>query len=190
MNKNVPVFKIALPDYTVTKQPDYSVLGKQVDTLIAANFPDGHYLLRAIGSSDHAGLSVDELADIIIKLGTDKYDPHRKAVCHEEFAGYDYDIQAGKITIQNGNLVIPPDYRYPTEFGDIMYHFYEHAPLDRGYPVRIDLLLMYDAACLTRAIKRSEDIPDLDRDLADYLYKFKTPAKKNAALVGLIKITA
>ena len=45
------------------------------------SFPDGKYILRAIGSDDHSGLSIDELAEIVLKTGTDKYDPNRKGVC-------------------------------------------------------------------------------------------------------------
>jgi hypothetical protein len=90
---------------------------------------------------------------IITTQGTDKYDPTRKSVCHEEFAGYEYDIQAGSMRIKNAKILIPPSYKYPTEFGDIIWHFYEHTLYDRGYAVRIDLLLIYDAKQLCRAKK-------------------------------------
>jgi len=64
-------------------------------------------------------------------------------VCHDEFLGYDYDIQAGTFEIKNSELIVEGN-KYPTIFGEIVYHFYEHTPLDRGHVVRIDLLIIYN----------------------------------------------
>jgi len=77
----VKIIKIHLPEYHLNKKPDYLKLGKKVDELLERSFPDGKYILRAIGSDDHSGLSIDELAEIVLKTGTDKYDPNRKGVC-------------------------------------------------------------------------------------------------------------
>jgi hypothetical protein len=182
------IIEIHLPEYDIKKRPNYTKLGKMVDRIIEQSFPDGKYILRALSSDDHPYLTLDKLAEIILKTGTDKYDAKRKGVCHEEFSGYDYDIQAGTFTIKNGKLVIPEDYKYKTEFGDVMWHFYEHAPLDRGYPLRIDLLLIYDPKQLMRARKFHPQARGVRRGLNNYLYKFKNPTKKKDALLGIIKI--
>ena len=182
------VLEVHLPEYHIKKKPDYVKLGKKVDAVIEKSFPDGKYIIRALGSDDHPKLSLNKLAEIVLETGTDRYDPNRKGVCHDEFCGYDYDIQAGTIIIKNGKLVIPKDYKYPTEFGDVIWHFYEHTPLDRGYAVRIDLLLIYDPKQLTKARKFHSKARGVRRGLNNYLYKFKHPKNKKDALIGIIKI--
>lgn len=138
------IIEIKVPEYNIKEKPDYVKIGKKVDKILEQEFSDGKYILRAIGADDHPNLTVDELVSTIIQAGTDKYDPNRKAICHDEFSGYDYDIQAGTFEIKNSKIIIPKSYKYKTEFGDIIWHFYEHAPFDRGYSVRIDLLLIFD----------------------------------------------
>jgi len=126
--------------------------------------------------------------NIVLKKGTDKYNPKRKSVAHEEFSVYDYDIQAGTMEIKNGKLVVPRDCKYKTEFGDIIWHFYEHTLLDRGYAVRIDLLLIYDPKKLKRARKIHKGSMGVRKGLNQYLYKFKNPKNKKDALLGIIKV--
>ncbi len=183
------VIEIKVPEYTVKKKPNYIKIGKKVDKLIEKNFSDGKYIVRAIGSQDHPKLSVNELIKKIKKLGTDKYDSKRKEVCHDEFSMYNHDMHAGKILIKNSKLVIPKSYKYKTEFGDFVYHFYEHTPIDRGYSVRIDIFLIYDAKKLERAKKIKNKNPRWARKQTERcLYKFKDPKNKKEALVGIINI--
>ena len=85
------VITISLPEYTVDKKPDYLRMGKIVDKAIENHFENGKYIYRALSIDDHTGLTLDSLVSIILKLGTDKYDPERKGVCHEQFSVYDYD---------------------------------------------------------------------------------------------------
>jgi hypothetical protein len=182
------IIEIQLPEYKINKKPNYLKLGKRVDKIIEQNFPDGKYILRAVSSDCHPSLTISELINTILKTGTDKYDPKRKAVCHDEFCGYDYDIQAGTFTIKDKRIVITKDYKYPTEFGDTIWHFYEHALLDRGHPVRIDLLLIYEIKQLSKAKKFHPKARGVRRGLNNYLYKFKHQKNKKAALLGIVKI--
>ncbi|MEA3514126.1 MAG: hypothetical protein U9R34_01470 [Nanoarchaeota archaeon] len=184
----VKVIEVHLPEYNVKKKPDYLKLGKKVDAILEKNFPDGKYILRAIGSDDHQGLSLNQLADVVVKTGTDKYNLNKKGVCHDEFSGYDYDIHAGTFEIKNSRLVIPDSYKYATEFWDIIWHFYEHTPLDRGYAVRIDLLLIYDPKKLKKARKSHQKARSVRKGLNNYLYKFKDQENKKDAIIGIIKI--
>jgi len=183
----VKVIEVHLPEYNLKKKPNYLKLGKKVDSVLEKGFSDGKYILRAISSEDHKGLSLDKLADIVLRNGTDKYNPKRKGVCHDEFSGYDYDIQAGTFKIKKGKLIVEGN-DYPSVFGDIVYHFYEHTPLDRGYPLRIDLLLIYDPAKLKKARKVNQKAPPIRRKLINFLYKFKNPKNKKDALLGIVKI--
>jgi hypothetical protein len=182
------IVSIPVPEYTVKKKPDYLKVGKTVDKAIENYFGNGKYIYRALSKDDHPGLSLDDLVSLILKLGTDKYDPYRKSVCHEQFSIYDYDIQAGSFEIKNSKIVIEPSDTYPTLFGDTICDFYENAPQDRGHPVRIDLLTLYEEKKMEQATLKRPGLTRVEPRLEKYLYKFKYRNNKKGALVGIIKI--
>ena len=80
------VVEILLPEYKIDSRPDYLSFGSRVDRLIGTSFVDGRYVMRAIGSSDHPGKSLDEVVEIILEMGTDKYDRYREEV--GDFSAY------------------------------------------------------------------------------------------------------
>jgi len=184
----VKVITVSVPEYTVDIKPDYLKIGGKVDVAIEQNFSDGKYIYRAIGIDDHPSLTLDELVETILELGTDKYDPERKSVGHEQYSVYDYDIQAGSFEIRDSKIVIEPTDTYPTLFGDTIYDFYENAPQDRGHPVRIDLLVFYDVKKLELAKSRNPESKGIEPRLSKYLYRFKDRNHKNDALLGMVKI--
>ena len=183
----VKVIELNLPEYTLGSKPDYTRLGKEVDDLIIKNFPEGRYIVRAIGKDDHPSLSLKELVEVIIETGTDRYLPDKKGVAHDFFSDYDYEIHASLIEIKDGKIIQFEDYDYESFFAEIIYNFYENAPKDRGHAVRIDLLLFYDPKMVLKAKKvYSNNEPAKDLDL--FLYKFKNPDNKKDALLGIVKI--
>jgi len=182
------VVTVAVPEYAVSRKPEYLKIGRLVDEAIEANFQDGRYMYRALSVDDHPGLTLDGLVSVILQVGWDKYDPARKSVCHEQFSVYDYDIQAGSFEIRDAKIVVLPTDTYPTMFGDTAYDFYENAPQDRGYPVRIDLLVLYDSDKLELARLKNPELEGVNLGLAKYLYKFKDRANKKDALLGIVKI--
>jgi hypothetical protein len=184
----VKVISVSVPEYKIDKKPDYLNIGKKVDKSIEQNFSDRKYVYRAIGIDDHPDLSLDELVSIILKSGTDKYDPQRNGVCHDQYTVYDYDIQAGSFEIKDGKIVILPTDTYPTLFGDTIYDFYENAPQDRGYPVRVDILIFYDPNQLEHAKQIGKLKAGIRPELAKYLYRFKDRENKKNALLGIVKI--
>jgi hypothetical protein len=186
---SVKIVSVSVPEYNVNKKPDYFKVGKIVDEVIEKNFSDGRYIYRALSSDDHPRKTLDELVSIIIELGTDKYDPARKSVCHEQYSVYDYDIQAGSFEIKNAQIVVEPTDNYPTLFGDTIYDFYENAPQDRGHPVRIDLLVFYDVIKLEPAKLKSPGPGGVEPRLSKYLYRFKDRENKQEALLGIVKIS-
>ncbi len=175
------VLTISIPEYTLDTQPDYSAVGAKIDNALSENF-EGNYLLRALSIIDHPQYTLDELADIILKTGTDKYDPNRKGVAHEEFEPYKPDIQAGMIKVKDGKLTSEP-------FAEDVRRFYENTLIDRGYRLRIDLLVLYDPNQLIKAEKVDSDKPSVAPHLEEYLWKFKTPEQKQRAIAGIVKIT-
>ena len=45
----VKVITVSVPEYTVSKRPDYLKIGKKVDEAIESNFTDQKFVYRAIG---------------------------------------------------------------------------------------------------------------------------------------------
>ncbi len=180
------IITVSLPEYTLDSEPDYAALGPRVDAAIARHLPDGEYVYRALGQDDHPQFSLDELVALILRLGTDRYDPARRGVAHEEFAPYDYDLQAGSFTLRAGRLRDPD--ADSSLFGDTMRNFYVKTLYDRGYRVRVDLLTIYHADHLERAPKRDPEAPGVAPHLESYLYRFKDRSRRAAALAAVVKV--
>ncbi len=101
---------------------------------------------------------------------------------------YGHDIQAGSFDIKNHKIVLDSSYEYSSMFGDTVKKFYENVLLDRGYKVRIDLLIIYDASKLVKAKKIDSKAERARPELEECLYQFKDPEHKPEALVGIVKI--
>lgn len=180
MEQKPKIVTISLPEYTIDTQPDYVAIGSKIDKALEENF-EGVFLERVLSITDHPRYTLDQLADIIINTGTDKYDPNRKGVEHESFEPYNADLQAGSIEIRNDKLTEP--------YGaSLIKLFYENVLLDRGYRLRIDLILLYDPKQMTKAEKIDPTKPGVESHLEQYLWKFKNPEQKQKALLGVIKI--
>ena len=185
----VRIFPLALPKYDLGEKLDYGALGEQVDSFVCSCFADGKYVERSISSRDHPEKSQDELAGTILASGTDKYDPSRREVAHNSFRGYDHDFHGAGFEIRNGKIVCDPDWEYPSLFADIAYHFCEHAPLDRGHPVRIDLLIFYHGDQIERAEHVNSSAPRQRPGVEHYLFRFRDSGRKRDALAGVVTLT-
>lgn len=174
------IVAISIPEYKIDSTPDYISVGTKIDNAIQENF-EGTFLARVLSMFDHPKYTIDELTDIILRTGSDKYDPNRKGVAHEEFDPYKPDIQAGKITVKNRQLL-------GESFAEDVKRFYENALLDRGYRLRIDLIVLYDPEQMIKAEKIDPSHPSVGEHLEQYLWKFKQPEYKSMAIKGIIKI--
>jgi len=173
------IVTISIPEYTIDKQPDYEIVGAKIDQALVENF-DGTLLLRALSMIDHPQHTLDELANIIVTTGTDKYDPNRKGVAHEEFEPYKPDLQAGEVVIKDGKL--------SESFSGDIKRFYENTLIDRGYRLRVDLIVLYDPQQMVKAEKVDHTKPSVEPHLEQYLWRFKNPDNKASAVKGIIKI--
>lgn len=174
----IQVLSVPLPEYRIDSTPDYTV-GDRVDRVIRDHFDVDRIVVRAISSVDHRPLTLDELAEVILERGTDKYDPDRRGVLPEQFEPYHPDLQGGTFGVETDTSSF---------FGGVMKHFYEDAPGDRGHPLRIDLLLIYDKDQLLPADHPDPGRPRVRPRLESFLYRFKDPQHKRDALWGLVKI--
>ena len=179
MKKQLKVITVSIPEYNIGSPPNYVAVGAKIDKAVEENF-EGTLLERALSLSDHPKYNLGQLEKIIIKTGTDKYDPKRKGVCHEEFEPYHPDLQAGSIEVHKGKLSEP--------YGEgLIKLFYENVLLDRGYRLRIDLILLYDPKQMIQA-KKMDNSPGTRPELEQYLWQFRNPDDKPKALLGIIKI--
>lgn len=176
--KSAKIIEITLPEYKANVEPDYLTVGPQLDKLLEQHFMGQEIVLRCIGSQDHPGKTLDELANIIMKTGTDKYDPAR------EGQGYGVGTDQGKhidffgtpVRVHAGTDI------FTTELLDDFYH---GSLGDRGYAVRIDIVIIYDVNKLTKVEHLyGEDVEESDG------FVFKDSDNKPDAVLGVIKIIA
>lgn len=170
----IPTYTIDLPQYQVTTEPDHKAVGKLVDAEIKKHFLGQTVVVRGLSSVAH-GKSQAKLVELIKHHGTDRYDPSIQGDRYE-------NIQSKHIDFFAFRRKVTPRMRL---FKDISWGFYHGAKKIHGAPVRIDLLLIYDAAQLKAVLHQYEDRPDKKRDG----FIFKDPHSKPAALKAILKIS-
>lgn len=170
----IPVLAINLPEYHVAAEPNHKAVGKVVDDMLCKHFMGQTLVVRGIGSSEHPGKTIDELVEIIAHDGTDRYDPNRQGDRYENVQGKHIDLFAFRRKITPRTQL----------FKDISWGFYHGGKAIHGKPVRIDILIMYDAAKLKRVTHQYAGRASAKRDG----FVFKDPAAKQAALFAIVKI--
>lgn len=124
---------------------------------------------------EHPGKSIDDLIEVIKTTGTDRYDPNRIGDRYTNIGDKYFDLCALRRTISSESEI----------FWQLSWSFYNSPLKERGYPVRIDILTIYDPKLL-KAITYSP-IGHPDRIMRDG-FVFKDTKNKPAALIGIIKI--
>lgn len=168
------LIEVAIPTHEPGKAPDHEAVGAKLDKLLKRHFMGKRVVIRCIGSQDHPKLSLDELTDIIMKTGTDKYDPARMGVGYKEF------VRKGiKVDFYGEDVEITKDAQVMSQ---ALWEMHHSAIGDRGYGVHVDLVLVYDYSQLDMVMNLYEHHPTSDG------FVFKDPDNKRAALLGVIKI--
>lgn len=180
------VCAIALPEYVAGQEPEAAILGARLDGLIVREFPDRRLAIRGIGMCDHPGRSLEELTALIRETGTDRYDPDRKGVHQDFYAGYPIDLFATPCFVAGGVLQSRNDPGVSVT-GQMIADFYHGALADRGYSVRLDLLLIYDREQLVE-IDCSALWPDSSPEPESSSFAFRFPERKRDALLGIVLI--
>jgi hypothetical protein len=172
----IPVYSLMLPQYQVDTKPDHKAIGKAVDDELRKHFMGQMVGLRAIGSQEHPGKSIDELIGIIKRNGTDRYDPDR--------VGDRYDnVENKHIDLFVLRRKITPKAQM---FWQLSWSFYAYPLKTRNQPVRVDILVVYDLAKLkaVRTTHAHEGYPVVKRDG----FVFREPNRKAEAVLGIFKI--
>lgn len=172
-----PIYTIHLPAYQVHEEPDYRTLGKIIDAELKKHFMGQLVGLRALGSQEHPGKSIDELVEIIKRDGTDRYDPERGGDRYDNVENKHIDLFLLRRKISDRSKI----------FWQLAWSFYKSPLKLRGQPVRVDILVIYDLAKLkaVRTTHTHEGYSVTKRDG----FVFREPSKKNEAVLGIFKIT-
>ncbi|MCW1908388.1 MAG: hypothetical protein KIH63_003540 [Candidatus Saccharibacteria bacterium] len=168
------VIELSIPGYTVDIEPDYRATGSVIDDAIKMHFMGQKILLRGAGSQQHQDKSVNELIEVIISTGTDRYDPERHGDRYENVANKLIDLFAF-------SAVVTKELKLGWQ---VIYGFYHSAIGAHGYPVKIDILTIYDAHQLDEVVHQYAGRDDIKRDG----FVFKNPENKPAAVLGIIQI--
>lgn len=171
-NKNVKVLDISLPEYTIEAQLDYDKIGSKLDSLATVNLAPGEYVERSIGLIDHPDKGIDQLTDIILKQGTDKYEAGRISMFDEEFSCYQFDIHANEFEIKDQSILFRKDHHIDSYYGQSMYCFHQLALIDRGYSVRIGLSMIYEKRYLLPPLEVKK-CGEAIQKYSKYLFRFK-----------------
>lgn len=166
---------IDLPQYSILQEPKADEIGRLVDDEIRKNFHRKSVVVRGIASSEHPSKSTEELIDIISRTGTDRYDPNRRGDRYENIENKRIDVFGVLAKVAEDSEI----------FGVIVWGFYHSAKAVHGYPVRIDVVTIYDAEQLDQVTHQYEG----REDVKDDGFAFKNCDNKAAAVLGIIKIT-
>ncbi|MBP7767100.1 hypothetical protein KA068_01090 [Candidatus Saccharibacteria bacterium] len=174
MKQGVPVITVRLPQYNIDTEPEHKAIGKPVDDVIKKHFMGQTVLIRGLGSMEHSGKSTNELIEIIKTTGTDRYDPERAGDRYANVQGKHIDLYALRRTISSRSNV----------FWQLSWSFYQSPLKTRGYPVRVDILVIYDPKQLKAVIHQPTGHPNVKRDG----FVFRDPNNKPNAIKAIIKL--
>lgn len=166
---------IEIPIYRVDTEPDFIAVGNKLDDWIKQNYLGRSIAIRALSSDEHHNLSREEFVEIIKKDGTDRYDAGRKGDRYENIEGKHIDLFG---------LPVDPVKEDSEMFEHMLRSFY-HWPLkERGYPVRVDIVIIYDLNQLEEVEHRYEGRDDIKRDG----FVFMHPKSKPEAILGILLV--
>ena len=194
MSKLASIYSVLLPEYTAEDEPDFPAVGRKLDQVIETHFPDRKIAIRGISLIDHPGWTLEALVATILELGTDRYDPEREGVHYPASASV-HHIFVTESVVVSGKLRSPHYHgdRCPSGsvLGEVVSDFWGGTRLERGFTLRLDLLLIYDLDHLEMAgtpIDRGP-IENSPGGLPDCgYYRFRYPDRKSEALLGIVKI--
>jgi hypothetical protein len=195
MRNTIPVYTISLPEYTVEYEPDYQFVGSQLDTVVETHFPGKWMAIRGIGLIDHQDMSLDELVATIMEIGTDQYNPNREGVHAAMFKDFTIHLHATPCLVTEQGLRCP---HYDaggcdSVMGKVVSDFYGGTLYDRGYAIRLDILMVYaldelEPVRMHWTPEGPAPSPGPPSPTESCAFIFKHPDQKRKALVGIIKI--
>ncbi len=172
----VPNYGIEIPEIYEDNKPNFEKYGRIIDGCLKEHFLGKKVAIRVLGSCEHPNRTQDELIEIIKEIGHDRYDADRTGDRYENIENKEIEIFA-----------MPPYVVKENEeyFKNFLIPFYYWPIKQRGYPVRVDIAIIYNPALLI-------EVPHIYKGRENELKKdgfvFKDPKNKSNAIIGIIKI--
>lgn len=171
----IKVCEINLPQYHIKKEPDHIEIGQKIDKCLKNYFLGQEVAIRCIGSQEHCDKTVDDLVEIIKKIGHDRYDPGRKGDRYENVDNKHIDFFALDFKIK-------PDGEYLKYFIKPFYDW----PVKMGMePIRIDIVTVYDLSKL-KVVEHQYEGRKCEIKKDGFIFKQRD--KKPEAILGIIKV--
>ena len=165
---------VPLPQYSVADEPDHAVNGRLVDDAIREHLTRRVIVSRGLSADDHPGYTVDDLIDITLTIGTDRYDPNRTGDRYANIGGKHIDLFGFRRTVTPRMKL----------FANLSWGFYHGSIEVHGHPTRLDIVTMYDARQLQAVLHQYEGRPDPKRDG----FRFADPHHAADAALGIVKL--
>ena len=125
--------------------------------------------------SEHPAKSQDELLAIIRRLGHDRYDPNRPGERYDNLEGRRIDLFALRFTITEDGAYMP----------FFIEPFHEAGMAERGEPLRVDILIVYDA-------KQLDEVPHTyegrEGEVKRDGFVFRDASRRPDALRAIVKV--
>lgn len=135
---------------------------------------------------DHPDMATTELAEAIVRSGTDRYDPARTPVQADFYNPWGVDLHAVTCWVGTDGILTSHHYPDSTVAAGLMRDFQQGPPVDRdSVPLRVDLLTVYDSTAL-------EPIPVPYADGVEEdptAFRFRTPAEAPDAALAVVILT-
>ncbi|MCB0847558.1 MAG: hypothetical protein KDE26_30110 [Bacteroidetes bacterium] len=171
-----PWYNIEIPVVYWKNRPDFAAIGGKMDQCLKKHFLGQKVVIRALGSEEHPDKSIDDLIEIILQTGHDRYDPNRKGDRYENIENKHIDIFAMAFEIQQEG----------SYFEYFLEPFYFFPVAEQKKPVRVDIAIIYDPKQL---VVVEHHYQGRENETKKDGFVFKYPDKKAEAILGIIKIT-
>jgi len=192
------IIAASFPEYNLESQPNFLKIGSEIEKILQIHFLDQWIAIRAISLKDHPELDRNQLIEKIKKFGTDRYDQNRKGVHFELDDQFNIELHATAMQINTDSIECP---HYSGDrsstgspVGELLLDCFEGAKVDRGYPLCIDVILIYSLDALQPAPmqwnKKGPEYtdPNLISVKETSTFQFKDSSKKVDALIGIISL--
>ena len=195
----IPVYSITIPEYKVKvfkkvskipysakmqipkkyeeNKPDFELISSKIIKCLRKHFMGRRIAFRLLGSMEHPEKSVADLVKIIKKLGHDKHDLSRIGDRYENIGNLNIDFFA--LDFEVGKKEEEECVKWALN------SFYAWPIFDRGYPVRVDMGIVYD---LTQLKVVEHRYTGREHEVKRDGFVFKYPDRKPEAVLGIVKI--
>ena len=171
-----PGFSIRIPSRFWKMKPDFKTIGSILDNILKTNYLNRHIAIRGLSSKEHPDMNKTILINTIFQLGHDRYDPLRKGDRYENIESKHIDFFALDFSVNESG-------RY---FEHLIEPFYFWSIVDRGYPLKVDTVIIYD---INKISVVNHSYKGRENEIKKDGFIFKDPSNKPDALLGVIDIS-